>query len=81
MKIPDHQLELVDGAAPSNKERRNDLFGISGIRAKYPQIFVVVDNDDDDDATPTTTTFVADWEGFEAMNEMGTLRETLNLGP
>jgi len=71
LKIPDHQLETIDGAAPANKERRNELFGISGIRAKYPQFFVVDQTD--------TTTFVADWDNFEAMNEMGTLKETLNL--
>ena len=71
LKVGDDQLEILDGAAPANKEKRNKLFALSGIRAKYPQFFVVDQND--------TTTFLADWEGLEAMNEMGSLKESLNL--
>ena len=33
--------ELVDGANKGIKERRDELFGISGVRGSYPQIFVV----------------------------------------
>lgn len=30
--------EIVDGSDVENKERRSELFGISGLRAKYPQL-------------------------------------------
>ena len=30
----------IDGMDPTQRERRNELFGISGIRGNYPQIFV-----------------------------------------
>jgi len=71
LKVRPDQMETIDGANKDNRERRNELFGVSGIRAKYPQFFVVDANDQ--------TKFVADWDGFEMLNEMGTLKETLNL--
>jgi len=30
----------IDGADPSVKELRNELFGISGVRGSYPQVFL-----------------------------------------
>ncbi len=71
MKVEGDQLEVVDGAVAPNREKRNELFGVSGIRAKYPQFFVVDQTD--------KTHFVANWEDFEAMNDMGSLKKTLNL--
>ena len=71
MKIGDDRMETIDGSKPENKEKRNELFGISGIRAKYPQFFVVDQSD--------ATTFLADWDGFQEMNEMGSLKESINL--
>ena len=71
MKVEGDQLEIVDGAKAPNREKRNELFGVSGIRAKYPQFFVVDQTD--------KTHFVANWEDFEAMNDMGCLKQTLNL--
>ena len=71
LKIKDDQLETIDGAAKDNREKRNELFGVSGIRAKYPQFFVVDQSD--------TTSFLANWDDFQAMNEMGTLKQSLNL--
>jgi hypothetical protein len=35
-------FELLDGADPANKERRNELFGISGIRGKADIRFLVI---------------------------------------
>jgi hypothetical protein len=70
LKIGDDQIETIDGAVAANREKRNELFGLSGIRAKYPQFFLVDGG---------TTKFLADWDGFEAMNEMGTLKESVNL--
>ena len=71
LKIGEDQLETIDGAKPENKEKRNELFGLSGIRAKYPQFFLVDESN--------TTSFLADFDGFEAMHEMGTLLETMKL--
>ena len=34
-------FETIDGAQAVNKERRNDLFAMSGLRGKYPQFFLV----------------------------------------
>ena len=69
--ISPDQMETVDGAMATNKEKRNELFGVSGIRAKYPQFFLVDGNQQ--------TEFFADWEDFEAMNDSGILKETLVL--
>ncbi|VEU42713.1 unnamed protein product [Pseudo-nitzschia multistriata] len=71
MHISPEQLEQVDGADPANLERRNELFAVSGIRAKYPQFFVVNAND--------KIEYLADWESFEMMNEVGSLSESMNL--
>jgi len=71
MGIGPERMEVVDGSMPANKEKRNELFGVSGIRAKYPQFFLVDCNEE--------INFLADWEGFEAMNDSGTLKDTLVL--
>ena len=71
LKLRDDQMEIIDGAVAANRDKRNELFGLSGIRAKYPQFFVVDQSD--------ATTFLADWEGFQEMNEMGSLKESINL--
>jgi hypothetical protein len=57
--------ELVDGTDPSNKDRRNILFEISGIRGNYPQFFLVESNN--------KTTFLGNFETMESMNDAGTL--------
>jgi hypothetical protein len=71
LKLGPDQMETIDGAAPANRDKRNELFGLSGIRAKYPQFFLVDASD--------TTAFMTDWEGFESMNEVGTLKSSMNL--
>ena len=60
--------DTVDGADPSNKDRRNELFGISGRRGAYPQFFLV---------HGSTTTFWGDWDRLESCNEDGTLETEL----
>ncbi|KAL7479041.1 hypothetical protein ACHAW6_004790 [Cyclotella cf. meneghiniana] len=32
--------KIVDGMDPLQREKRNDLFTVSGIRGNYPQLFV-----------------------------------------
>ena len=40
----------VDGMDPSQKSRRDELFGISGVRGSYPQIFVVTEQEETETA-------------------------------
>ena len=63
--------ETLDGADPVNKEKRNDLFSLSGIRAKYPQFFKASSNGD--------ISFWGDWDHFELCNESGTLARELGV--
>jgi len=63
--------EQLDGAIPANRERRNELFVISGIRAHYPQFFLIDANNE--------IKYFADWEAFETMHDMGSLLELMNL--
>jgi hypothetical protein len=58
----------LDGAWPENKNRRNELFEISGLGAKYPQFFVVSGGNDE-----STTTYWGNWDDFENANEQGIL--------
>ena len=66
----------LDGADPSNKDRRNELFAISGKRAVYPQFFL---QHSSNATTTTTTTFWGDWERLETSNEMDTLVQDLGV--
>jgi SH3-binding, glutamic acid-rich protein len=65
--------ETLDGALPESRDRRNELFAISGIRAKYPQFFITTIV-----GATTTTLFWGDWEKFEYANEEGTLVHDFN---
>lgn len=49
--LPPQEIERVDGSDANQRERRNELFAISSIRAKYPQVFLV-------DVKENKTTFV-----------------------
>ncbi|KAH9256339.1 hypothetical protein BASA81_005560 [Batrachochytrium salamandrivorans] len=55
----DHRV--VDGADETQKELRNELFSISNIRGKYPQVFLSNKSD--------TTTFVGDFYAVELLEE------------
>jgi short subunit dehydrogenase-like uncharacterized protein len=52
--------ETIDGADPTNKKLRGKLFAISGLRATYPQFFLLKNNE---------YTFIGDWEKLETCNE------------
>jgi len=65
-------FDAIDGADPVNKDRRNELFDISGIRGKYPQFFLVKDDG--------SVTFWGDWELFSNTNEAGAIRTELGGG-
>jgi hypothetical protein len=59
------EFETLDGALAVNKTRRNELFALSGLRAQYPQFFLVHEDADDE----KRLTFFADWETLEAIND------------
>ncbi|EEC43046.1 predicted protein [Phaeodactylum tricornutum CCAP 1055/1] len=67
-------FETLDGADAWNKSRREELFQISGLRAQYPQFFLI-------DETSGTTTFWGDWERFMYANEDDVLVNELGLTP
>jgi len=73
----------VDGMDPSQKSRRDELFGISGVRGSYPQIFVVTEQEETETHNAGfVTEFLGDWEKLEALNECNDIdQETLKANP
>ncbi len=65
-------FEEVDGSDPGRKDRRDELFMISGIRGNYPQFFL---------ETGDQTTFLGDFDALEALNEIGQLSVSLLADP
>lgn len=64
------EFETLDGALAVNKTRRNELFALSGLRAHYPQFFLVHEGNDE-----KSLTFFADWETLEAINDASKMPE------
>ena len=62
----------IDGALIHNRDKRNELFNISGLWAKYPQFFVVGEKD---------TLFWGDWDTLQDQNEDGNVVSSLGLRP
>lgn len=60
-------FETVNGMDPNQRERRNALFQISGIRANYPQLFFVLPSNE--------TIYFGNFEKLEGLNEMTSLPE------
>jgi len=72
--------ETLDGADPANKEIRNELFRISGMRGVYPLFFLVKENYDDDGEDPVQ--FLGDWDTVEGINDSSSLpQEILDANP
>jgi hypothetical protein len=65
--------EILDGSDLKFKDRRNDLFNISGIFAKYPQLFAVLE-----DQEPT---FVGDFEMVQELNDLGQFTSRVVFAP
>jgi hypothetical protein len=63
-------LEKLDGAAEANREQRSKLWGISGKRAVYPQLFARAGDG-------STWRFIGDGEGLKTMVELETLDAAL----
>jgi len=51
----------VDGMNPNDKDRRNELFKVSGIRGAYPQFFFLYKSGE--------ASFLGDWDTFEDLND------------
>lgn len=56
----------IDGMDPSQREKRNQLFDISGIRGNYPQIFLCKDNTEGEGSLEYQ--FLGDYEWLESCN-------------
>ncbi len=54
-------VQEIDGALEVNKDTRNSLFSVSGVRGQYPQVFIREENG--------SFRFVGMWPAIEAMNE------------
>jgi hypothetical protein len=64
----------VDGSDMAQRERRNQLFGISGKKGLYPQIFIK--------EAGGSTKFIGDFQMVQDMNECGQLpAETIAANP
>lgn len=48
-----YKFDMLDGVDPELRDRRNELFELSGLRGQYPQFFLVSDD---------STVFWGDWE-------------------
>mmetsp|Transcript_17367 Transcript_17367/g.25489 ORF Transcript_17367/g.25489 Transcript_17367/m.25489 type:complete len:111 (+) Transcript_17367:106-438(+) len=65
--------ETIDGMDPDQRDRRNELFGISGVRGNYPQFFLVqMDNDGGENGV---TSYLGDWGKLEEINDTSTWNE------
>lgn len=62
----------IDGANAENKEKRSELWGISGKRAVYPQVFVRAKGE---------TKFIGDGEEMVLANDDGLLEGQLADAP
>jgi len=67
------EFDKIDGALAENKEIRDKLFGISGLRGKYPQCFI---------SSGDEYRFVGQWEVVESLVDCDALpSETLASNP
>jgi hypothetical protein len=66
--------EKVDGSDAAQVELRNKLFGVSSLRGKYPQLFIVQENGD--------YKYVGQWDETEMLIESDEIpAETLDANP
>ena len=72
--------EKLDGADAANRDRRNGLFGLSGVRGEYPQFFRRLGGGDEKSDLGSSVEFLGCWNWFETANETGTLVTVLGSG-
>lgn len=61
--LPREQVEILDGSDPAVKQRRLQLFILSGKRAQYPQLFLVTPSSEAQDKESETTKYLGNAEG------------------
>jgi hypothetical protein len=79
------RIVYVDGSNPSEKERRNELFELSGKRGVFPQLFIRRNESNNELHNSTTTgggrnnklEFFADFDKIELLNDCQTLKEEI----
>ena len=59
-------FEEIDGSDPSNQDRRNELFEISGLRGTYPQFFFTEEEE---------TSFLCEYDVFQQFIDSGALSQ------
>ncbi len=69
LRAKDINHVVLDASDPENKDQRDRLFEISGVRGNYPQIFTVEKD---------RTIFLGDFSALQQMNEDGTIAELMN---
>ena len=69
--FPTEGIETIDGCDTSMTHRRNELFSISGMRAKYPQLFV---------QDGTHTKFIGEFEDIQGLVDSGALMDMILHG-
>jgi hypothetical protein len=72
LHLPKEEVQVLDGCDLAIKDRRNELFGISGIRAKYPQLFLV-------DTSTGETQFVGNFDDISYLHDTNTLAQAIGL--
>ena len=67
-------VEEIDGAQAEFSVKRNELFGVSGKRGLYPQVFAETEAGE--------VTFIGDWEAIQGFNECSEIpAEILEANP
>ena len=67
LEIP---FETLNCALPEHRQRRDELFDISGVRGDFPQFFLFKGGDDDDGGAPE---FLGQFDDMETCNEKSNL--------
>jgi hypothetical protein len=73
--LPLEDVVLFDGSNPELKQRRLELFVLSGSKAQYPQLFV----ERPDAASGITTSYVGNAEDILALHDSNTLGDAIGL--
>lgn len=68
--LPEDQVEMIDGCDPKVRQRRSELFSLSGKTGQYPQLFL---------STPDTTNYVGDSQEIFAMHDANLLTSFVGL--
>lgn len=74
LELSPDEVQVLDGCDPTSINLRNDLFAISGKRAKYPQLFLV-------NFQQNELSFVGDFETIMDLHDSQSLEAAVGLTP